>query len=86
VLLAYVTGMVNQELLLQNEYLAADFNGDGIAGAAVVANGIATLLGNAGGFAAPKRLLPASLHLLSQPETSMGMAKPIWPLRAREVS
>jgi len=33
---------------------AADFNGDGIADAAVVANGgIAILLGNAGGFAAP---------------------------------
>ena len=24
-LLAYVTGLVNQELLLQNEYLAADY-------------------------------------------------------------
>ena len=25
-LLAYVTGLVNQELLLQNEYLAAEFS------------------------------------------------------------
>jgi hypothetical protein len=28
-LLTYVTGLVNQELLLQNEYLAAEDSGEG---------------------------------------------------------